>query len=216
MPPNPQFAGKIMKPSHNPFVTTLVGGVLFLLPLVVLITVFGQGVALVARMAAPLTARLPEGPLGGIGLATIAAAVLLLLLCYGAGLAARATLARSLSERFEAQLLTVYPRYAVIKAMSQGLRGALGQRGLKPVMVTFDDHQLIAFEMERLDDGRAVLYLPGAPDAWSGSVLLASVERIEPLDIDSAQLARSMQRLGMGTAALLQGAAAGARPETGP
>lgn len=28
---------------------------------------------------------------------------------------------------------------------------------LKPVLASFDDHQLIAFDMERLDDGRAAL-----------------------------------------------------------
>ena len=205
-----------MKQSSNPLVTTLVGGVVFLLPLVVVLAVFGQGVALVARMAAPLITMLPDGNVGGIALATLAAVVLLLLLCYGAGMAARAALGRSLSERFESRLQTVYPRYAVIKAMSQGLHGALGQRVLKPVLATFDDHQLIAFDMERLDDGRAVLYLPGAPDAWSGSVLLVPAERIEPLDIDAAQLAKSMQRLGLGTAALLKAAAAQAQPRMKP
>ena len=205
-----------MKQSNNPLVTTLVGGVVFLLPLVVVITVFGQGVALVARMAAPLISMLPAGNVGGIALATLAAVLLLLLLCYGAGIAARATLGRSLSERFESRLQTLYPRYAVIKAMSQGLHGALGERVLKPVLVSFDDHQLIAFDMERLDDGRAVLYLPGAPDAWSGSVLVVTAERIEALDIDATQLARSMQRLGLGTAALLQAAAAGAQPRMAP
>jgi uncharacterized membrane protein len=205
-----------MKQSTNPLVTTLVGGVVFLLPLVVVITVFGQGVAMAARMAAPLISMLPQGNVGGVALATLAAVLLVLLLCYGAGIAARAALGRSLSERFESQLQTVYPRYAVIKAMSQGLEGALGRQVLKPVLASFDDHQLIAFDMERLDDGRAVLYLPGAPDAWSGSVLVVSAERIEPLDIDSAQLAKSMQRLGLGTAALLQGASARAQPRMSP
>ena len=213
---NPQLDKENMKQSSNPLVTTLVGGVVFLLPLVVVLAVFGQGVALVAKMAAPLISLLPDGNVGGFALATLAAVLLLLLLCYGAGMAARATLGRSLSERFESKLQTVYPRYAVIKAMSQGLHGALGQRVLKPVLATFDDHQLIAFDMERLDDGRAVLYLPGAPDAWSGSVLLVPAERIEPLDIDAAQLAKSMQRLGLGMAALLQGAATGAQPRMTP
>ena len=74
-------------------------------------------------------------------------------------------------------------------------------------MARFDDHELIAFDIERLDDGRVVLYLPGAPDAWSGSVVLVPAERVQPLDIDPAQLARSMQRLGLGTAALMRGAA---------
>ena len=197
-----------MKQPANPFVTTLIGGVVFLLPLVVVLVVLGQGLALMTRMVQPLTSWLPYQTLGGVALASIAALVLLVLLCFGAGMLARAALGRTLSERFDAKLQTFYPRYAVIKAMSQGLHGALGQRGLKAVMVSFDDHQAIAFDMERLDDGRAVLYLPGAPDAWAGSVVLVPAERIAPLDIDSAALARALQRLGLGTAALLRTAPA--------
>lgn len=198
-----------MKQSANPFVTTLIGGVVFLLPLVVVLYVLGQGLALVTRAAQPLISLLPAANVGGVALASIAALALLLLLCYGAGMLARAALGRALSDRFETKLQTLYPRYAVIKAMSQGLHGVLGQRVLKVVLVSFDDHQLIAFDIERLDDGRAVLYLPGAPDAWSGSVVLVQPDRIEPLDIDSAALARSLQRLGLGTAALLRFAPAG-------
>ena len=196
-----------MKRSVKPLTTTLIGGVVFLLPLIVVIYVLGHGLALAARAAAPLVALLPQKDIGGITLASVVALALLLLLCFGAGLLARAAVGRAFADRFEERLQMLYPRYSVIKAMSQGLHGALGQRVLKPVMARFDDHELIAFDIERLDDGRVVLYLPGAPDAWSGSVVLVPAERVQPLDIDPAQLARSMQRLGLGTAALLRGAA---------
>jgi uncharacterized membrane protein len=196
-----------MKRSVKPFTTTLIGGVVFLLPLIVVIYVLGHGLALAAGAAAPLVALLPQKDIGGITLASLVALALLLLLCFGAGLLARAAAGRAFADRFEERLQMLYPRYSVIKAMSQGLHGALGQRVLKPVMARFDDHELIGFDIERLDDGRVVLYLPGAPDAWSGSVVLVPAERVQPLDIDPAQLARSMQRLGLGTAALLRGAA---------
>lgn len=196
-----------MKRSLKPFTTTLIGGVVFLLPLIVVIYVLGQGLALAARAVEPLVALLPQRDIGGVALASIAALALLLLLCFGAGLLARAAVGRAFAERFEARLQTLYPRYSVIKAMSQGLHGALGQRVLQPVMARFDDHELIAFDIEHLDDGRVVLYLPGAPDAWSGSVLLVAAERVQPLPIDAAELAKTLQGLGRGTAALLRGAA---------
>jgi uncharacterized membrane protein len=205
-----------MRQSLKPLTTTLIGGVVFLLPLIVVLYVLGQGLALTAHAAQPLVALLPDKSVGGITVASMAALALLLMLCFGAGMLARAAVGQAFSARFEDKLQTLYPRYSVIKAMSQGLHGALGERVLKPVLVSFDDHQLIAFDMERLDDGRAVLYLPGAPDAWSGSVLVVTAERIEALDIDATQLARSMQRLGLGTAALLQAAAAGAQPRMAP
>ncbi|HRH89881.1 MAG TPA: hypothetical protein PLO41_23790 [Rubrivivax sp.] len=193
-----------MTRSLKPLTTTLIGGVVFLLPLVVVLVVLGQGVALTARAVNPLVALLPWQNVGGVALAGVAALALLLLLCFGAGLLARAAVGRAFSARFEARLQTLYPRYSVIKAMSQGLHGALGQRVLKPVLVSFDDQQQFAFDIERLDDGRAVLYLPGAPDVWSGSVVLVHAERVQPLDIDAAALAKALQGLGLGVAALLQ------------
>lgn len=196
-----------MKRSLKPFTTTLIGGVVFLLPLVVVIYVLGQGLALAARAVEPLVALLPQKNISGVALASVAALALLLALCFGAGLLARAAVGRAFAERFEARLQTLYPRYSVIKAMSQGLHGALGQRVLQPVMARFDDHELIAFDIERLDDGRVVLYLPGAPDAWSGSVVLVPADRVQPLAIDAAELAKALQGLGRGTAALLRGAA---------
>jgi uncharacterized membrane protein len=196
-----------MTRSLKPFTTTLIGGVVFLLPLIVVLYVLGQGLALAARAVQPLVPLLPFQNVGGIALASMAALALVLLLCFGAGLLARAAVGRAFSERFENRLQTLYPRYSVIKAMSQGLHGAVGQQVLKPVLASFDDHQLIAFDMERLDDGRAVLYLPGAPDAWSGSVVLVAADRLLPLDIEAAELAKALQGLGLGTAALLRGRA---------
>jgi uncharacterized membrane protein len=202
-----------MKRSPNFVTTTLLGGAIFLLPLVVVIYVVGQGLALMAKAAEPLISALPTKSVGGVTLATLAAMVLLLLVCFGAGLLARAAFGRALSARFEDKLQTLYPRYTVIKAMSQGLHDAVGRRVMTPVLATFDDHLALAYEMERLPDGRVVVYLPGAPDAWSGSVVLVTAERLAPLDIDASELTRSLRGLGRGTAALMSAAAAArARP----
>jgi uncharacterized membrane protein len=201
-----------MRHSLKPFTTTLIGGVVFLLPLIVVLYVLGQGLALAAHAVQPLVGLLPDKSVGGITFASLAALALLLLLCFGAGLLARAAVGQAFSARFEDKLQTLYPRYSVIKAMSQGLHGALGKKVLKPVLATFEEHQLIGFDMERLDDGRVVLYVPGAPDAWSGSVLMVAADRVQQLDIDAADLAKALQGLGLGTAALLRAAAGKAKP----
>lgn len=192
--------------------TTLIGGVVFLLPLIVVLYVLGQGLALAAHAVQPLVGLLPDKSVGGITFASMAALAVLLLLCFGAGLLARAAVGQTFSARFEDKLQTLYPRYSVIKAMSQGLHGALGKKVLKPVLATFDDHQLIGFDIGRLDDGRVVLYVPGAPDAWSGSVLLVAPQRVEVLDLDAGDLAKALQGLGVGLPGLMRAAAARAQP----
>ncbi len=187
----------------HPLTTTLIGGLVFLMPLIVVLLVVGQALAVAAGVVEPLTRVLPFQQVGGI--AVVTGAAVLLLVCYGAGMLARAAVGRALSARFEDQPSTLYPRYVVLEGMAQGLHSALGQRVLNPVLATFDDHQLIAQEIERLADGRVVVFAPGAPDAWSGSIVLVAPQRVEPLDVDAAALSRSMKGLGHGLGRVLGG-----------
>lgn len=189
----------------NALKTTVIGGLVFLLPLIVVLVVLGQGMALVSTLAVRVAAFFPEHAIGGVTVATLVALALVLAICYGAGLLARAAFARALSERFEDQLHALYPRYTVIKAMTQSLGAQAGDKALKTVLATFDDHQLLAMEVERLGDGRVVLFLPGAPDPWSGSVVLVEPQRVQPVSDDITALNRSLKGLGRGSAAVLRG-----------
>jgi len=188
----------------RPLTTTLIGGVVFLLPLIVVLAVVGHALQIAVQAVTPLVQAVPQLRIGGIALVTVAAVLLLIALCYCAGVLARAAFGRRLSTGFEDKLTTVYPRYHVIKAMSQNLHGAIGQQLLRPVLLSFDDQQQLGYDIERLADGRAVVFVPGSPDAWSGNVLLVDPARVQPLDVDPAGMARSLQGMGRGLAALLQ------------
>ena len=192
--------------SIQPLRTTLIGGVVLLLPVVVALAVIGQGIALVGKAAAPMIALLPDKSVGGVALATLATVGLLLLLCFGAGLLARAAVGRRLSETFENRLHALYPRYTVFKGMTQDLAGE-GMQGLTPVLVSFDDQQTLAMEVERLADGRVVVFLPGAPDPWSGNVVLVGADRVSAIPAELGALNRTLKGLGRGTGRLLGGAA---------
>lgn len=196
-----------MSLSLKPLRTTLIGGIVLLLPLVVVLAVVAQGLALVKQAAAPLIAMLPNASVGGVALATLAALALLLLLCFAAGLLARAALARRLSETFENRLHALYPRYTVLKGMTQGMTGDRGLQGLSVVLARFEEQSVLAMEVERLADGRVVLFVPGAPDPWQGSVVVVDPQRVQALPVKLADLNRTLKGLGRGSAALLRTAA---------
>jgi uncharacterized membrane protein len=138
-------------------------------------------------------------------LAGLLAVLILLGLCFGAGLLARAAIGRTLSQNFEDRLQAIYPRYTVIKGMAHGMAGVNTDDGLKSVLVTFDDHQLLALEVERLGDGRVVIFAPGSPDPWSGNVLLVAPERVQPLAASVADLNHALKGIGHHCAPLLEG-----------
>jgi len=66
-------------------------------------------------------------------------------------------------------------------------------------LVRFDDNTQIGFEVERLDGGNVVIYLPGAPNPWSGSVVYFEADRVTPLGITAAEAFGSLRKLGRGS-----------------
>ena len=65
-------------------------------------------------------------------------------------------------------------------------------------VVRFDDLWQIGFEIERIEGGKVALFLPGSPDPWSGSVCIAEEDRVTPLDLPVAAVARMVRRRGRG------------------
>ena len=171
-----------------------------------------------------MAAHFPEREIGGVAVVTLVALLLVLLVCYGAGLLARAAFGRALSERFENRLHALYPRYTVIKAMTQGLGGGSGHDALSSVLVSFDDHQMLAFEVERspemnsggnTDSGAEIkptshpeqvtLYLPGSPDPWSGTVINVTPDRVQTLDTPFPDLLGAFEKLRLDSQKILRG-----------
>ena len=184
--------------------TTAIGGLLFLLPLIVIGALVGQVVPIILTVAEVLGDVIPIKTPGGIALLILLAIVVVLLLCFGAGLLARRSIGKRLSERFEKTLLMLFPRYAILKdQMAGSIGGDDTKPRMKPVLARFDDSVRIGFEIERNDVGLVTVYLPGAPDPWSGITVLMNTERVQPMDIEFGDAITLCEQLGRGSAALL-------------
>ena len=189
--------------------TTAIGGLLFLLPLTVIGALISQVVPIVMSVAKGLGKVIPIKTPGGIGLLILLSIAALLFACFGAGLLARRSLGKKLSEQFEKYLLLLFPRYAIIKEqMASGIGGHENKPTMKPVVVRLVDSQRIGFETERNDDGLVTIYLPGSPDPWAGSIVHLSADRVEPLDVEFGDTVAIFEQLGRKSSALLAGKAA--------
>jgi uncharacterized membrane protein len=193
----------MMSKGLKPILTTLVGGLVFLIPVVVVVAVIGKGLGLTAKLAAPLAAWIPMDTVGGFAIGNLLAIITLLLICFGAGLLTRRALGRAISENVEAKLHAIYPRYTVIKGMTQSLRGDGGMDALSPVLAHFDDNAQIGFEIERTEGGLVTIFMPGSPDPWAGAVIHMTADRIEAVDGDLKMVTRSLKRLGKGCSPML-------------
>ena len=71
------------------------------------------------------------------------------------------------------------------------------------MLVRFDDYHQVAFEVERIQDKQVVVYLPGAPDPWSGSVLVVEEGRVQHIEASMGKVVRNLRTLGRNSARLL-------------
>ncbi len=184
--------------------TTALGGILILLPLVVVGALLGYVYSMVIVVREPLEAWVPVNTPTGLALLFLSAVALLLLLCFVAGLLAGRALVRKFSQTIEKQLTTLFPKYAIYKDLLAGnIGGTEHFPSLKPVYVRFDDCHRLAFEADRLSNGLVAVYLPGAPDTWNGTVALIEQERVEAVDISFGEVLGIYERLGRDSARLL-------------
>ena len=86
--------------------TTVIGGLVFLVPLVVLGLVIGKAIGVMLIVAEPMASFLPVDSIGGVALANLIALACIVLICFLAGLlaneAGEAGLARTLWDRAQA------------------------------------------------------------------------------------------------------------------
>jgi uncharacterized membrane protein len=183
----------------------MIGGVVFLIPIAIFVAVIGQGLKIADTAAKPVAAVLPVDMVGGVAVAEVLAIVLLLLICFMAGLLARLALARKAVDALEANLLSRLPAYALLKTKTQSMLSPDDIEGMSVVVMRFDDSWQLGFEIERIEGGKVALFLPGSPAPWSGAVCIVEESRVTPLDLPVAAVAQMVRRLGRGANEALRG-----------
>ena len=179
--------------------TTMVGGILFLVPIIIFIAIIGKALELSKKLAAPLSVLIPLDSIGNIAMVNLLALGIVLLICFFAGLAAKSTLARKSIGNLESRVLSKIPVYGLLKSKIDAIVQPEKAEGMEPVLARFDDSWQIAFKVERIQGGVVALYLPGAPDPWSGSVCFVTEDRIQPLELTLLPVLRTLKSLGKGS-----------------
>ena len=140
-----------MRRSLNVIRTTIAGGVLFLAPFAVVLFVLGKVFALAVKVVMPLAEALPFHSLIGLQTPWIMATLLLLLVCFAAGLLARTAAARRTVNWLEAAVLSNLPGYSFMKGVGEEFAGNEPTDHHESVLVRLDDGYLLGFLVERLE-----------------------------------------------------------------
>jgi len=183
------------------FVTTLIGGLVFLVPVAFVGYILFQVVVVMVQVAQPLTDWIPVDTVAGIALANLLALALVLGICFVAGLIARYTFANKLVKKLDSLLINI-PGYSMIRGIKSGF-DASEQEKMRPVALQLGTAERIALEMQKLPDGRSMVYIPSNPSAWSGITQILPADQITYLDIPVTKVMEVTEKFGHGVDALL-------------
>ncbi len=180
--------------------SNVIRGFVFLVPAIIVVVALGKLIGALKAMAKGLAPFFGiETMVGGLMLDILTFA-LIFLLCFVAGLLAKRATAKRVREKIDTYLLHSFPGYAFIKGIVENLRQTEEiAETFHPVLVWFDDNAQIAFETQRVPGDKVAVYLPGAPNPWSGSVVYVDSERVKPLPLTLTEAVRNIRSLGKGS-----------------
>jgi len=181
------------------------GGIFFLVPLVLLLMVLGKAFTWLQRIIKPLTKPFDKWQTGGVAFHEIVAVCLLLLICFAAGFIARTAAAKKLISQIENRILVHFPGYNVIKTVMGDHTGDLkNKEDLKIVLAQTDSGWQMAFLIEAISEEVFAVFIPNAPDLFSGAVVYAEKDKIKFIDISRKDAIQSIRRMGVGSALVLK------------
>lgn len=184
--------------------TTLVGGLLYLVPIVILIIVLGKAMSIAHKVAPAFSGVIAELQLADILTPRLFAVMLLIVFCFAAGLFSRTALAKSIGSFLDSKVLINIPGYGLLRSMGGGSEG-IESFAHRPVLVSIEDAWQIAFVVDKLDDGSLAVYVPGVPEARSGSLYFMTSDRVRPLEIPASAAFQALRRMGVGSNQLFKG-----------
>ncbi len=184
--------------------TTIVGGLAFLVPLVVVVIVLRHAMRLAGPFADSITARFPAHEIAGVAVATIVAALILVLVSFVAGLLARTRAGRKSVAWLENSLLGRLPQYRMLKAMAEGLTNIEHASGLTPVLVNVEGGWQPGYQLEPMRAGWVAGFLPQAPTPMAGNIMYMPAAKVRPVNIPLGKAMALVKCMGIGSHQVLQ------------
>ena len=182
--------------------TTVVGGLFFLAPIVVLIVILAKAFDYAKKGLDAVVVHIPAASHLTAGEATALAVALVALVCFLAGLVARTVTAQRLIDALESSVLTKIPAYDYLKQESASALGVAEIAELPVVFVPMEGGWQLGVQTEALSDGLVSIFVPGAPNPHSGSVFFFSTDTVRPAGIKMVAALNCLRRCGAGASAL--------------
>ena len=185
--------------------TTLIGGLLVILPIYLSILLVAKLLASVLALLSPVTAAIPASA----QFRQIFAIVIVLAVCLVVGLLVRTNVGLRAKNAFERSVLEKIPGYTMVRDLAKRISGDETESAFRPALVELEDALSPAFIIEELEDGRYTVLVPSVPTPAAGALFILPRERVHPVDVPFTQAVKVISRWGVGAGAMARGVSVG-------
>jgi len=197
-----------MEKLKNFLKTSLLGGVVVILPVAILVSVTLWIFDLVTGLIEPLTRLLISDSQINEKAAEILVIILIVLTCFFVGVLVRTRLGDFLYRFIETRILKLAPGYSMIKETVLQIFGSRQDSPFSSVALVqvFGNTTLMtAFVTDKHEDGSFTVFVPTGPNPTSGLIYHLEGRFVHPVDIPVQDAMRSIISCGAGSAQLMQG-----------
>lgn len=181
--------------------TTIVGGTIFVLPLLLAYFIIHKAVEIFGPLLRPLLLRLRIETFIGAAAGTVVTLLTLVLAAFLCGLFAHTIIGQSLLKWMQAGVVSLLPRFHLMQGLAESMDHDQGKE-VPIVLVPADAGWTLALQLEERHGDWCTVYIPGSPQWTSGSVSFAHTDDVHPVAITLGQSLLMMRRCGMGSAEL--------------
>ena len=186
--------------------TTLFGGALIVLPIVILIAVFNWLYEFIVDKLRPITNIILETARMQEFAAAVLAVIIILIVFFIVGLIVQTRIGKFLFDYTEQTLLTKIPLYKIIRETTIQIMGS-NKRLFKQVALVKlfgNDTMLTAFVTDKHDDGSFTVFVPSGPAPTAGFIYHLRKEYVQLVDYPIEKAMKTIFSLGAGSKELLK------------
>ncbi|MDI6402251.1 DUF502 domain-containing protein [Balneolaceae bacterium ANBcel3] len=189
--------------------TSVFGGVVVLLPAVVLFLVFRWLYRSLTNMFGPVSALIVEKTSLQPMLTDMLVLFMLLLVCFMIGMFVKTQMGNLIVRGFENATLRHAPGYTIIKetVMLFFGRNKTPFSSVALVKPFSSDTMMTAFITDEHPDGSFTVFIPTAPNPTSGNIYHMPTERVFIIDVPVEEALRTILSCGIGSTNMIQKAA---------
>ncbi|MGB5538837.1 MAG: DUF502 domain-containing protein [Gammaproteobacteria bacterium] len=187
--------------------TSLLGGVVVILPVAILAAVSLWVFNLVTGLIEPLTRLLIKDSQLNEYVAEVLVIILIIVSCFFVGVLVRTRLGSFFYRVIETRILKLAPGYSMIKDTVLQIFGSRKDSPFSSVAIAQifgNDTRVTAFITDKHADGSYTLFVPTGPNPTSGLIYHLDGKYVHPVNIPVQDAMRSIISCGAGSAKLMQ------------